>query len=122
MQHWALILTAYDYELEFRVTQDHANADMLSRLPLEEGGKTATEEPIFHTTVLEEVLVMAEQTAELTGKDPVLSKVWTNTLNRWPNHVNDAELQPYFKETGDRSSQLREVWFCAVFARSFPHC
>ena len=95
---------------------------MLSQLPLEEGGKTATEEPIFHTTVLEEVLVMAEQTAELTGKDPVLSKVWTNTVNRWPNHVSDAELQPYFKETGDRSSQLREVWFCAVFARSFPHC
>ena len=30
MQCWALILTAYDYELEFRVKQDHANTDMLS--------------------------------------------------------------------------------------------
>ena len=30
MQRWALILAAYDYELEFRVKQDHANTDMLS--------------------------------------------------------------------------------------------
>ena len=97
MQRWALILAAYDYELEFRVTQDHANADMLSRLPLEEGDETATGEPVFHTTVLQELPVTAEQIAELTRKDPVLSKVWTNTLNGWPNHVNDAELQQYFK-------------------------
>ena len=99
MQRWALILTAYDYELEFRVTQDHANADMLSRLPLE----TATEEPVFHTTVSEELPVMAEQIVELTRKDPVLSKVWTDTLNRWPNHVNGAELQPYFKRKQELS-------------------
>ena len=43
--------------------------------------------------VLEELPVTAEQIAEQTRKDPVLSKVWTNTLNGWPNHVNDAELQ-----------------------------
>ena len=30
MQRWALILAAYDYELEFRVKQDHVNTDMLS--------------------------------------------------------------------------------------------
>ena len=99
IQCWALILAAYDYELEFRVTQDHVNADMLSRPPLEEGDETATEEPVFHTTVLEELPVMAEQIAELTRKDPVLSKVWTNTLNGWPNHFNDAEPQPYFKRS-----------------------
>ena len=99
MQRWALILAAYDYELEFRVTQDHANADMLSRLPLEEGDETATGEPVFHTTVLQELPVTAEQIAELTRKDPVLSKVWTNTLNGWPNHFNDAEPQPYFKRS-----------------------
>ena len=42
-----------DGEPEFRVTQDQANADMLSQLPLE-GDETATEELVFHTTVLEE--------------------------------------------------------------------
>lgn len=56
-----------------------------------------TEEPVFHTTVLEQFPVSAEQFAEVTRKDPVFSKVWTNTFNGWPNHVNDAELQFYFK-------------------------
>ena len=30
---WSLILAQYDYELKFRSTKEHCNADMLSRLP-----------------------------------------------------------------------------------------
>ena len=37
------------------------NADMLSQLLLEEGDEIATEEPVFHTTVLEQFPVTAEQ-------------------------------------------------------------
>ena len=103
MQRWALILAAYDYELEFRVTQDHANADALSRLPLEEDDTTATEEPVFHTTVLEELPVTAEHIEEVRRKDRVLSKVWTNTLNGWPNRINNAELRPFFKRRQELS-------------------
>ena len=33
MQHWALILTAYNYKIEFKSTSAHANADGLSHLP-----------------------------------------------------------------------------------------
>ena len=88
------------------MTQDQnadmlTNADILSRLPLEEGSKIATEEPVFHTTVLEQFLVSAEQIAEVTRKDPVFSKVWTNTFNGWPNHVNDAELVLLQKATAE---------------------
>ena len=64
-----------DGEPEFRVTQDQANADMLSQLPLE-GNETATEEIVFHTTVLEELPVTAEQIADaLQGVDQYSQQV-----------------------------------------------
>ena len=34
MQRWALILSAYDYQIQFKPTKAHANADGLSRLPV----------------------------------------------------------------------------------------
>ena len=36
LQRWAVLLSAYSYEIRFKPTADHANADGLSRLPLPE--------------------------------------------------------------------------------------
>ncbi len=33
IQRWALLLGAYDYKISYKPGQQHANADMLSRLP-----------------------------------------------------------------------------------------
>ena len=105
MQRWALILATYEYDLEFRSTKEHANADMLSRLPLQEEDRTATEEAVFHTTAIEDLPVTAEQIAEHTRKDPILSRVWSHTLNGWPSHMQDDALQPYFRKRHELSTE-----------------
>ena len=34
LQLWALVLSAYNYDIVYNPTQEHANADRLSRLPV----------------------------------------------------------------------------------------
>ena len=99
MQRWSLILSAYDYTIEYRKSADHANADGLSRLPdvLAKPGNEVHDMPINLVSFANELPVMAKDISEATRKDPVLSKCYEYTLNGWPNHVTDDQLKPYYR-------------------------
>ncbi len=96
MQRWALILKAYDYEIEYRRSSDHANADALSRLPCEQTSTGGTEEEmVFQISFLDELPISAKDIATETRKNPVLSKVLDLTLSGWPSYVTDESLKPF---------------------------
>ncbi len=98
LQRWAIVLSAYRYDIIFKSTGEHLNADALSRLPVTlSAGETgvAEEASIFHFTVLNDLPVTAQDIATATRKDPILSKVYEYTLTGWPQQV-DEQFKPYF--------------------------
>ena len=93
LQRWSLKLSAYDYEIHYRRSQDHANADYLSRAPVEKAVKDIECE-VNHFSYVNELPVMSSDIAKYTKQDPVLSKVLRYTLEGWPKTV-EQELYPY---------------------------
>ena len=98
MQRWALLLSAYQYVIVYRSTRDHANADCLSRLPLQKKETTgnppdATLFNVAQISMLPPVTSDAIQIA--TRTDPILGKVLRYTQNGWPLNF-PSELKPYW--------------------------
>ena len=86
LQRWSLILSAYSYNIEYRSTEAHANADSLLRLPLksQEAPITSDEPAVFNVSQLEGLLVTSQQLRAATRTDPVLSKVICYVRSGWP--------------------------------------
>lgn len=85
MQRWALILSAYTYTLEFRRTEDHGNADALSRFPMKSVSNSAKGFPPFSLYFVEffETGVTFENIKNHTKDDLVLAKVVDRLLHGW---------------------------------------
>ena len=74
MQRWALILTGYNYDIQYRSTHAHANADGLSRLLIPDGrqeGKLAD----VTAFVIVALPMQATEVEETSWADPILGKV-----------------------------------------------
>ena len=96
IQRWALMLSAYHYEICYRPGADHANADGLSRLPLPDH---VTNIPVpgdvlYLFRTLEGMPIKAAQIRQWTDTDPVLSRVCHNVLKGWVDS-NELGLQLY---------------------------
>ena len=105
LQRWALLLAAYDYDLQFVTSKQNVLADALSRLP--EPVTENDESALYHVEAarLEGLPVTSRDVATATVGDPVLSQVLRMTLDGWPGHVDDLRLKPYFDRRYELSTE-----------------
>lgn len=81
IQRWAIILSAYDYNIVYRKSEGHSNTDGLSRCPLLETSDTGT--TVASATVhsllaehLQKARLKATSVAQTTRTDSELARVY----------------------------------------------
>ena len=104
LQRWVIILAAYMYDIQYKLTAKHGNADNLSRLPIpkdqqdEQDHSESSELNLIHAVQLEQLLLKATDIAKATEKDPVLAQVYHFIQCEWPESKSnlDKVLHTYF--------------------------
>ena len=71
---WSIFLGSYDYDIDFRSTTDHANADMLSRLPLPDTCPPSNFNMLY-VSQINQIPIDASSIREETQKDAELKAV-----------------------------------------------
>ena len=102
LQRWAIILSAYHYDIEFKPTQAHSNADGLSRLPLNDQTTEgqSMEPSLFNISQIQSLPVTSAELRRATNTDTVLNKVMTYTRRGWPDKISEP-LRPYWRRRLD---------------------
>lgn len=103
LQRYALYLSGFDYDIEYRSSSKHCNADGLSRLPME-----LTEEPeqaadpvhAFYASQLNRLPVTSQKVRMETQRDPTLVKVYESTMKGW-NKQQELTLTPYYSRRNE---------------------
>ena len=105
LARWALMLSQYDYTIEYRKTTDHGNADALSRLPAGEDLDFDGEEEEEDISMVCTIKTISQQLnptdpgliAKESRKDPVISMVIRYVTEGWPQSVDSDEIKHYKK-------------------------
>ena len=104
MQLWALILTGYNYDIQYRSTHAHANADGLSRLPIPDGRQEGNLADVtaFVIGQPEALPMQATEVEEASRADPTLGKVLEYLRQGWPKRIPD-EVAPFLRRKDELS-------------------
>ena len=95
LQHWAILLSAYEYEIKYKSTHAHSNADGLSRLPLPVGkSPSGRADAVFNIGQVHALPASFQDIQVATRRDKTLGKVFNYTQHGWPEQVPD-DFKPY---------------------------
>ena len=120
LQRWALLLMGHDYDIRYRASAEHCNADALSRLPAgpdvafdreEEVRAITSEVQQIATEVVNKFPITWKLVAECTKKDTVLSQVLNFVrLADLCARVQDGRSETILQHAdGDLSSERRHT-------------
>ena len=103
LARWALMLSQYEYTIEYRKTAAHGNADALSRLPVRPDDEFDKEEEEDNTHVVNAINTVSlqlkatdpELLAKESAKDPVISTVMRYVQDGWIDEKNTSANEHY---------------------------
>jgi transposase InsO family protein len=103
LARWALTLSQYNYTIEYRRTEEHSNADVLSRLPagmddvFDRGEEDDDAELVCAIKAVSQQINPANSKwlADASARDPIISQVIRFVREGWPAQLTDPELRTY---------------------------
>ncbi|XP_050562619.1 uncharacterized protein K02A2.6-like [Spodoptera frugiperda] len=113
MQRWAIILSAYSFNIEY-VRTDQNGADGFSRLPLALKSQiTSLAQPVqTHLHFVQQSLLLDyNEIKHKTLRDAELSKILSYVRDGWPDECDLRNLKPYF----NRRNELYEELGCIMW-------
>ena len=120
IQRWAITLGAYDYVIRYKQGSTNANADALSRLPLQ-SAERETPQPAEVVHLMEHLSttpLSSSHIKTLTDADPSLSRVRRLVQEGWPDNVaapgDDREFSSYAKRRLEFVEVGCVLWGCRV--------
>lgn len=84
VQRWAVTQGAYEYSIVYKPGRLHANANLLSRVPMPGNSDQEVNEQVLMLDMLYEAPVDTTQIRQWTARDSTLSQVHNFVLNGWP--------------------------------------
>ncbi|XP_053395598.1 uncharacterized protein K02A2.6-like [Mercenaria mercenaria] len=103
VQRYALYLSGFNYDIEYKSTKKNSNVDALSRLPVRTQQEDCNDgADVFYTSQIEQLPVTSAQIARETRRDKILSRVYEEVQNGWNLSENDSVLKAY----ANRKSEL----------------
>ncbi|XP_051983106.1 uncharacterized protein K02A2.6-like [Xyrauchen texanus] len=108
MQRWALLLAAYDYDIQYRVGAHHGNADGLSRLPLQNASQVKLDTvELLQVKHLDSLPVLCSDVCKETRSDATMSQVMEMVATGQFSQVTDANnvLAPYVNRKDELTTQ-----------------
>lgn len=104
LQRWAIRLMAYNYEIQFRPTKQHCNADALSRLPVgpdtqfDQCNLSCNNIEASENNIVNNLPITHKRIKDASQKDPVLQQVVRYIEHGWPEvQPDNVQLIPFFQ-------------------------